>query len=107
MVGDTTMSISIGKKLRFIRDSEGLTRDQFADLTGVPASAQKFYETDRVNSIGSETLLKVTSHQRFSKYTLWLMADITNEAAGQIAPSLSPDGQENTQNLLKASNAGK
>ncbi|WP_336879597.1 transcriptional regulator [Providencia rettgeri] len=101
------MSISIGKKIRAIRDSEMLTREQFADLTGIPAGTQKYYETGRVDSIASDTLLKITSHPQFSKYTLWLMSDLTNEIAGQIAPALSPDGLESIQNLLKVSNAGK
>lgn len=101
------MSTSIGKKVRAIRDAERLTREQFADLTGIPAGTQKYYETGRVDSIGSDTLLKITLHPRFSKYTLWLMSDVTNESAGQIAPPLSPDGQDSTQSLLKASNAGK
>ncbi|WGL98639.1 helix-turn-helix transcriptional regulator [Arsenophonus sp. aPb] len=101
------MSTNIGKKIRIIRESERLTRDQFADLTGIPASAQKFYETGRVESIGSETLIKITTHPQFTKYTLWLMTGKTNETAGQIAPSLSPDGQKRIKNLLKASNVGK
>ena len=31
----------------------------------------------------------------FEKYTLWLMTDKTAPIAGQVSPSLSPDGQDN------------
>lgn len=99
------MSTSLGKKLRCIREAEGLSRSQFAELTGVPEGAQKFYETDR-RAIGSDALLKITQHPRFEKYTTWLMNDKTNEAAGQISPSLSPDGHDNTSSHQKGRKAG-
>ncbi len=31
----------------------------------------------------------------FEKYTLWLMTDKTAPIAGQVSPSLPPDGQDN------------
>ncbi|MES4611022.1 MAG: helix-turn-helix domain-containing protein [Ewingella sp.] len=89
------MSTSLGKKIRDVREAEGLSRQEFAELTGVAEGAQKFYETDR-RAVGSEMLLKITQHPRFEKYTLWLMTDKTMESAGQISPALSPDGQNNT-----------
>lgn len=94
------MSNSIGKKIRIIRESERLTREQFSDLTGIPASAQKFYETDRVSSVGSDTLLKITSNPQLLKYTLWLMSDLVNENAGQISPELA-DKEKRTEYLLQ------
>ncbi|MBG0750121.1 hypothetical protein Q7O_004089 [Pectobacterium carotovorum subsp. carotovorum PCCS1] len=30
----------------------------------------------------------------FEKYALWLMTDKTAPTAGQVSPSLSPDGQD-------------
>lgn len=91
------MSMSLGKKIRDMREAEGLSRTQFAELTGVAEGAQKFYETDR-RAVGSEMLLKITQHPRFEKYTMWLMTDKTLEAAGQISPALSPDGQDDISN---------
>jgi len=87
------MSMRLGQKIRDVRESEGLTRFQFAELTGIAESTQKAYETGRRDGVGSEILLKVTEHPRFEKYTLWLMTGKTSEAAGQISPALSPDGQ--------------
>ena len=86
------MSTSLGKKIRDMREAEGLSRSQFAEITGVPEGAQKFYETER-RALGSDTLLKITQNPRFEKYTLWLMTGKSSEAAGQISPALSPDGQ--------------
>ncbi|EET2789579.1 TPA: helix-turn-helix transcriptional regulator [Escherichia coli] len=95
MVPINTMSTMAGEKIRAIRDAEGLSRQQFFELTGIPAGTQKHYEMGRHKSIGSEILFKITTHPRFQKYALWLMTDTTAPESGQIAPSLSPDGHEN------------
>ncbi|ELC8119210.1 helix-turn-helix transcriptional regulator [Escherichia coli] len=94
MVSYESLSSSIGEKIRLIRDAEGLSRSQFFDLTGVAVSTQKQYETGRREGVGSEILLKITTHPRFQKYALWLMTDTTAPESGQIAPALSPDGRE-------------
>ncbi|GAA3911565.1 helix-turn-helix transcriptional regulator [Gibbsiella dentisursi] len=88
------MSTNIGKKIRAIREAEGLTRSQFFELTGIPSGTQKYYETGRVESIGSDILLKITHHSRFEKYMMWLMTGKTSEVAGQVSPSLSPNGRD-------------
>ncbi|HAT1685470.1 TPA: helix-turn-helix domain-containing protein [Klebsiella oxytoca] len=86
----------IGEKIRSIRESEGLTREEFCTLIDVPVGTLRRYETGRIENIGSDTLVKIVNHPRFFKYMNWLMTGKTNEAAGQISPSLSPDGQEST-----------
>jgi len=96
MVTTATLSSDMGEKIRAIRDSEGLTRQQFFELTGIPVGTQKFYETGRRESIGSDILIKITQHERFEKYTLWLMTGNTAPDAGQIEPALSLDGPETT-----------
>lgn len=100
------MSIEIGKKIREIREAEGLTRDEFFALTDIPSPTQKFYETGRTASIGSEILIKITQHERFKKYTLWLMTGDTSPETGQISPDLSPNGLENTSSSPKGRKAG-
>ncbi|EOC0698072.1 helix-turn-helix transcriptional regulator [Salmonella enterica subsp. enterica serovar Kokomlemle] len=89
------MSIEISNKLKLIRESEGLSQSKFANLIGIAVGTVKQYETG-IRGVGTEVLLKVTMHPQFKKYTTWLMSDETNEAAGQISPSLSPDGQDST-----------
>lgn len=85
--------MSIGKKLREIREAEGLTREDVADLLKIPLPTMKRYETGRIDNVGSETLTKYTQHERFKKYTLWLMTGECNENSGQVSPALSPDMQ--------------
>ncbi|EBS4546053.1 helix-turn-helix domain-containing protein [Salmonella enterica] len=86
----------IGEKIRSIREAEELTREEFCALIDVPIGTLRRYETGRIENIGSDTLVKIVNHPRFFKYMNWLMTGTTNEAAGQISPSLSPDGQVNT-----------
>ncbi|QXN83058.1 helix-turn-helix domain-containing protein [Salmonella enterica subsp. diarizonae] len=102
------MSTHIGKKIREIRDSEGLSRAEFAELTGIPAPTQKNYETERRDSVGSDILMKITNHPRFKKYTLWLMSedDEAYSEAEQISPALSPNGQDSTSSRQKRKKAG-
>ncbi|WP_279050063.1 helix-turn-helix domain-containing protein [Cedecea davisae] len=100
------MSNSIGKKIREIRETEGFTRDEFAELTGIPSGTQKYYETGRVESIGSEVLMKITQNMKLKKYTMWLMTGDIAPEIGQISPALSPDGQEGTFSHRKSQKAG-
>ncbi|ELE1936252.1 helix-turn-helix transcriptional regulator [Salmonella enterica] len=100
------MSTSIGKKIREIRESEGLTRTQFFELTGIPETTQKEYELGRRENIGIDTVMKITNHPHFKKYTTWLMNGDTDEASGQISPSLSPDGQDSTSSRRNTKKAG-
>ena len=89
------MSSELSEKLKLIREAENLSQAKFADLTGISISTIKKYEVG-IMEPGGVTLRKITTHEVFKKYTLWLMSDETNEASGQIAPALSPDGQDST-----------
>ncbi|EAV5088660.1 helix-turn-helix transcriptional regulator [Salmonella enterica] len=89
------MSSSYEKKLREIRKSEGLTQAEFAEVTGVNIGTIKNYESGK-REVGLSVVDRVIKSRDFEKYTMWLMTGKTNEAAGQISPSLSPDGQKRT-----------
>ncbi|ELC2483434.1 TPA: helix-turn-helix transcriptional regulator [Salmonella enterica] len=89
------MSSDYEKKLKEIRMSEGLTQAEFADITGVNIGTIKNYESGN-REVGLSVVDRVIKSRDFEKYTIWLMTGKTNEAAGQISPSLSPDGQERT-----------
>lgn len=88
-----------------IREAEGLTQAGFSELTGISLSTIKKYETG-VRDPGGSTLVRITSHNLFKKYTMWLMSDETNEAAGQISPALSPNGQNSTSDHQGGQKAG-
>ncbi|WGL95095.1 helix-turn-helix domain-containing protein [Arsenophonus nasoniae] len=100
------MSSDRGKKLKAIREAEGYSQAKFAELTGINVGVIKNYEYGRQKA-GISVIDRILETNDFEKYTLWLMTGKTNETVGQIAPSLSPDGQENTESLLKISNVGK
>ncbi len=75
--------------------SEGLTQAEFADVTGVNIGTIKNYESGN-REVGLSVVDRVIKSRDFEKYTMWLMTGKTSELAGQISPSLSPDGQERT-----------
>ncbi|WNN32994.1 helix-turn-helix transcriptional regulator [Pantoea agglomerans] len=79
-------SMSIGKKLRAIREEELLNRRQAADLTGIPYGTLNNYEGDRAMP-STEVLLRLLQLPEFQKYALWLTTDLTAPEAGQVAPS--------------------
>ncbi|ENK1841775.1 MULTISPECIES: helix-turn-helix domain-containing protein [Enterobacter cloacae complex] len=89
------MSRNYADKLRTIRKAEGLTQKAFAELTGVALGTIKKYETGH-QPARAEVLESVIEVPMFEKYTLWLMTDKTAPIAGQVSPSLSPDGQDKT-----------
>ena len=44
-----TVDVSTGESVRIIRELQGLSQNQLADLTGIPQSTISAIETDRVN----------------------------------------------------------
>ncbi|EPM0863682.1 MAG: helix-turn-helix domain-containing protein [Klebsiella pneumoniae] len=98
--------MNLGEKIRAIREAEGLTRDEFGSLLEIPVGTLRRYETGRIENIGGDVLIKIVNHASFHKYMNWLMTDKTDEGAGQIAPALSPDGQDGTSNRRGAKKAG-
>lgn len=80
--------MDLGKKLKAIRLSEELEREDFSQLIDIPRGTIRNYEQG-VNIPRSETLIKITNHPRFKKYTLWLMTGETLPDSGQICPEFS------------------
>jgi len=76
----------LGRKVRAIRESEGLGRQAFSDLTGIPKQTLINIENCRSAPTGDH-LARVCS--AFEQYTLWLMTDRTIDAADQVRPSSS------------------
>ncbi|NLJ91550.1 MAG: helix-turn-helix transcriptional regulator [Aeromonadales bacterium] len=76
---------AIGKKVRQIREAMGLSRPKFAELLQVPPTTLKNYELG-YREVGGAFLVALAQHPELHQYTLWLLANKTNEGAGQIAP---------------------
>lgn len=89
------MSLNIANKLIDMRESERLNRRQFSDLVDIPYSTLSSYET-RSKGMSIDSAMKILSHPRFLKYTMWFMTGETAPEVGQIAPALAHSGQEIT-----------
>lgn len=94
------MSSSYEEKLKAIRLAEGLSQAAFSEITGINIGTIKNYEGGK-REVGLSVIDRVLKSQDYTKYTMWLMTGETNEAAGQISPSLSPDGLESTSTRQK------
>ncbi|MTC34340.1 helix-turn-helix domain-containing protein [Providencia alcalifaciens] len=86
--------MNISEKLKAIRTAEGLTQVQLCEIMELSISTLKKVEAG-YNDPALATIMKITKHPKFQKYALWLISDTTAPEAGQISPTLSPDGQNN------------
>ena len=75
----------VGKKIRQIRESMGLSRPKFAELLQVPPTTLKNYELG-YREVGGAFLVALAQHPDLHKFTLWLLSDSTLDSVGQIAP---------------------
>lgn len=77
--------MELAEKLKAIRLKEGLTQAELCEATGISLSSYKKYELALRIEVSSVALLKITRHQRFKKYVLWLMADEIAPSCGQVS----------------------
>ncbi|MCX9095009.1 helix-turn-helix domain-containing protein [Providencia rettgeri] len=82
------MRISIGEKLKLIRESERLTSlPETAKMLGLNRDALWRYESGKTIPNG-DVLTIIVSHPRFIKYVLWFFTGNTAPESGQFAPAL-------------------
>ncbi len=79
------MSSELGKKVRAIREAEGLGRQAFSDVTGIPKQTLINIENGRSAPTGQH-LVQITL--TYGQYTLWLMRDQIDESCGQVSPEI-------------------
>lgn len=79
------MSTPISKKLKDIREAEGLNQREFADLCGLVYGTLRHYEAE-IRSPGFEAIQKICA--AFPQYTLYLMHEKMPlpRSEGQITP---------------------
>lgn len=80
--------MNLGKKIKAIRLAERLERKEMSDLTGIPRGTIRDYEQEVSNPKG-DALTKITNHERFEKYTFWLMTGKVLPESGQVSPDFS------------------
>ncbi|MEN4562344.1 helix-turn-helix transcriptional regulator [Pantoea agglomerans] len=79
-------SMSVGMKMRAVREEELLNKKQLSEMTGINYATLNHYESGR-SMPSTEVMMKLLSHPRFYKYTLWVMTDRAAPESGQVAPS--------------------
>ena len=70
------------EKIRVLRESEGLKREELAEITGIKKRTIEGVERDR---IASGPVLRDIC-MAYPHYTLWLMIDEVKPDAGQVSP---------------------
>ncbi|WP_075518089.1 helix-turn-helix domain-containing protein [Moritella viscosa] len=80
--------MSFDKRLRSIIKSENVSQKVFAEEVGVSVRAiEKYVSGERVPT--GNVLMKIVSHERYIKYTMWLLTGGTEEDSDQVSPKLS------------------
>ena len=80
--------MEIGKKIKAVRIAEGLSQPKMAQLVEIPIGSLRDWEQGR-GIPRSDYLIKITAHERFKKYALWLTIDEVLPESGQISPDYS------------------
>ena len=78
--------VSVGQKIRHIRESMGLSRPKFAELLGVPPTTLENYELG-YREVGGAFLVALAHQEQLHKFTLWLLSDKIAPEIGQISPA--------------------
>ncbi|ELI8404865.1 helix-turn-helix transcriptional regulator [Yersinia enterocolitica] len=100
------MNMSIGVKLKIMRESERLTsRPEVAKMLGINNDALWRYEEDKTVP-NAEVITRILNHPRFEKYALWFMTGKIAPESGQIAPALAHYGQDETKSSLSEKKIG-
>lgn len=66
---------TLREKIIAIRTAEGLSQQEFCDITGAGLSAIKALEAGRSDQLNTKTLFAITNHPRFKKYVLFLVSE--------------------------------
>lgn len=77
--------VSVGQKIRLIRETMGLSRPKFAELLGVPPTTLKNYELG-YREVGGAFLVALAHQDMLHKFTLWLLSDQVAPEIGQVSP---------------------
>ncbi|KXF81215.1 helix-turn-helix domain-containing protein [Enterovibrio coralii] len=80
--------MELGKKIKAVRVAEGLSQPEMAQLIDIPIGSLRNYEQAR-KELKAENLMKIANHERFKKYTFWLMTGEVLPESGQVSPDMS------------------
>ncbi|WP_023604594.1 helix-turn-helix domain-containing protein [Aliivibrio logei] len=80
--------MEFGKRIKSIIKEERYSQREFAVLIDIPLGTLEGYLSERAELSG-KALGKIANHEKFKKYTLWLMTGEVNSDAGQVCPAFS------------------
>lgn len=80
--------MGIGKKIKAVIKEERYSQREFAEMVGLPMRSLENYIAE-INDPTYSVLMKIVNHEKFKKYTLWLMTGDVNPDAGQVCPAFS------------------
>ncbi|MCJ7360643.1 helix-turn-helix domain-containing protein [Klebsiella quasipneumoniae] len=90
------MNMSVGEKLKLMRESERLTsRPEVAKMLGINHDALWRYEEGKTVP-NTDVITNILNHPRFEKYALWFITGKIAPESGQIAPALAHFGHDET-----------
>ena len=76
------------KRLKSVIKEERLTQKEFALEMSTPLRTIEEYVAGRSKPSG-ELFMKLSNHEKFRKYTMWLLSGTVDPSAGQICPAFS------------------
>ena len=81
----STMSSHVGKKIKLIRTTLGLSQAKFCELLDIGIGGLKKYELGS-SEPGYSVIEKLANNKATSIYTMWLLTGKTHPQIGQISP---------------------
>lgn len=76
------------KRLKAVIKEERFTQKEFATEMDIPLRTIEEYVAGRSKPSG-DLFMKLGAHQRFRKYTMWLLTGSVEPNSGQICPAFS------------------
>ncbi len=80
-----TCQMELKEKIKAIRKKVGSTQTDFAESLSIPLSTLKKYESGHSN-IALPVITKITQHEVYKKFALWLLTDDVAPESGQFSP---------------------
>jgi len=75
-------------RLKAIIQEEGMSQKVFAEEIDVSLGALERYLSGKRIPAG-DVIMKIVSHEKFKKYTMWLLTGDVEEDSDQVSPKLS------------------
>jgi transcriptional regulator with XRE-family HTH domain len=76
------------KRLKAIIKAEGISQKVFAEEIDVSLrSVEQYLSGNRVPA--GDVIMKIVSHEKFKKYTMWLLTGDVEDDSDQVSPKLS------------------